>query len=160
MPSPFTNYDDDEVMRAIQEYQGSGMEDALKEALTMPPEERKAFIDSITKAYDPERTDLRSDIERNFLEMNQEGPQGIQAGNNPYSVYVAANPLAHAASAYQRGKAGKQMKTQRAELKKLSAEQSAALAKIQTAQAEAIRRSIRPQDEEEDENMPFWMRRY
>lgn len=132
---------EDELLRMIQEAGQRGdsaTEAALMAVLKLPPEERDAYIESMTKQYDPMRDDLRADIERNFAQMNKEGPQGQVAGNNQYSVYVAANPLEHLVSGITRYQAGKDMGQQRGELRGLAEEQGGADAFAKRAYADVL----------------------
>ena len=131
---------EEELLKLLQEHEGSPLEARILEVLQMPPEEQAAAMASLTKAYDPMRDDLRAEVERNYDTLASAGPQGQVAGDNPYSIYVGANPLEHLASGYNKFQAGKDIGGQRKELKALNKEQSEATAAIQMAQAKALRR--------------------
>lgn len=142
MPYPFVSYSDEEFRRAIQEYEGSGLEDALIKALQLPVEERKAFIEGLSLPYDEMRTDLRSEIERNYNTMMGPSPEGRIGSNNPFGYYVAANPLEHLASGINKYQAAKDLKSQRQELKDLAKRQADTTAFQKMAQAEALRNAV------------------
>ena len=115
-------------------------------AIGYAPEQRAAQIEALTKAYEPTREDLRSEIARNYDTLMGPSPQGQMAGNNAFSVYVGANPLEHLASGINKYQAGRDIRSQREELKNLSKEESAATSRVMQAQLADI---LRRKDEEE-----------
>lgn len=151
-----TMWTDEELNKLIAETEDTGMQAALRELLKLPPDRRQAEIDALTKAYDPLRTDLRSEIERNYNTVMGASPQGQMAGSNQFSVYVGANPLEHLGVGMMKYKAGKDMRSQKQALEDLSTQESGATSRIMQAQLASILRK----KEEEEGGQPWWMRRY
>ena len=133
------------IMEMMQNTTDTAMQSRLAEILVMPPDEQDAALADLTRAYEPEREDLRDELSRNYDMLTAEGPKGQMAGNNQFSVYVGANPLEHLASGVSKYRAGKGVKEGRAEQRELSKQQGAAQKAIMSAQAEALSRSLRGQ---------------
>lgn len=148
---------DEELNKLIAETSDTGMQAALRELLKLPPEQRAAEVEALTKAYDPMRSDLRSEIERNYNTLMGPSPQGQMAGNNQFSVYVGANPLEHLASGINKYQAGKDIRSQREELKKLSQEEGAATSRVMQAQlADILRRKEEEEKRRQGYVSGFW----
>lgn len=152
---------DEELTQLIAETEDTALQARLKEILQMPPEQREAAIGQLTRAYEPEREDLRSELERNFALATQASPEGQMSAGNQFGYYVGASPLEHLASGMMKYKAGKGMRENRGALEELAGQESDAQKRVLMAHTASILRG-QPKKfwEDEEEELPFWMRKY
>ena len=147
------NLTDEELTRLIAQTNDTAMQARLKELLQMPPDERAAAMAQLTAAYDPRRSDLRTEIEQNFDMLTAQGPAALEGpSGNPYAVTVAANPLEHAAAGWGKYKAGQGIKEGRAKLDALSGEEEKATAGMMNAQLAQL---LREAEEEKRKRAHF-----
>jgi len=132
--------------------------DAVEGMAGLPPDEQLAQIGIMTADYDGREKTLRGELEDNYALMTQQSPQGGMAGNNPYSVYVGANPLEHLASGIQKYQGGKGVRESREAIEGLSKSKEAGMASVargmlgeQSAQADILRSSLPKQPWETEE---------
>lgn len=129
----------DKLMRYAMENQDDSMlQTHLMTLMSLPSDQRSAAIADLTEAYEPMRDDLRGELAQNYDMLTSESPQGQVAGNNQFSVYVGANPLEHIASGINKYQAGKGVRENRDELKKLNERQAAAQQSMMESQAKAL----------------------
>ena len=100
-----------------------GLEEYLKEIEAMPEPEQTQAREALARDYPELAKSLRSDVNFGEEMAMTPTPQGGVAGpaSNPFAVYVAANPLEHAAAGAQKYMGFKERKAGREYLDALSA---------------------------------------
>lgn len=136
----------------------SMLEVYLEKIQSMSPEERATAIGDMTRSYGEDRDDLRDELSRNYATFNKESPKGGMAGNNPFSVYVGAGPLAHITAGFEKYQAGKGIKEGRAEQKALNEQQAKSQAGMMSAYSDALR-SETPKEKYDREQEEEYRRR-
>jgi hypothetical protein len=134
------------------------LEERIANLASLPPDQQAEAIAQLTMDYEGREKTLRGELEDNYALMTQQGPQGGMAGNNPYSVYVGANPLEHLASGIQKYQGGKGVRESREAIEGLSKSKEAGMASVargmlgeQSAQADILRSSLPKQPWETEE---------
>lgn len=146
--------DDLEMLLAeIRAAEESGNDDMLQLALgklkSLPEAEQQAAIAKLTADYEGRETTLRDELENNYALLTDKGPEGQVAGNNQFSVYVAASPFEHLASGMQKYQAGKSVKSAREGLEGLSKDKEEGLGMT----AQAMLAQLLREDEEKRRRM-------
>lgn len=126
------------LLMALQDMDTSMQQDYLTSMAQMSPEERSAALDALSRPYEEERATLRDELSQNYDMLNAESPQGQMAGNNQFAVFVGANPLEHLASGINKYQAGKGLRSNREEMKKLNEQQGSATKGMLGARIDAI----------------------
>lgn len=119
----------------------------LERIRQLPPDQQEAAIRQLSLDY-PGLTDaLQGDVDFGEERMMADSPEGRYGpSGNPYSVYVAANPLEHLASGMSKYQGGVERREARKGLDALSKMK-------QEAVSNAIRGGIQPQTPEEALNL-------
>lgn len=127
--------------------------------------EKEQAMEQLFQDYPGLTADAQDRVNKGFEMATQGIAQGGVAGpaSNPFSVYVGANPLEHAAVGIEKYMGHKQMREGRNELKQLSADKEAAgkalgSAALQQGQAAALRggKPLTPEEEERRRRMMMY----
>lgn len=96
----------------------------LAEINTYSEPERGEALRMLSQDYAGKRDTLNKSLDFNESQLQAEMPEGGVAGpsSNPFSIYVGANPLEHAAAGMSKYKAGVDRTSDRESLDKLSDE--------------------------------------
>lgn len=136
----------EEFMALIQSEKQQGndtaaLEEGLRKIMSMPPEEQDAALADLSRSYDERRSDLRSELTRNYDTLAGVGPQALEGpSGNPYAYTVAANPLEHITSGINKYMAGRDSRAQKDQLESLNQGEEGQRALLMKAQIDALRR--------------------
>ena len=142
----------------IQKYQGDqqGMQAEYARISSLDPEEKAAAINRLAKDYKGEREGLAADIAFNEDMIQRDMPQGGVAGpsSNPFSIYMGASPLQHAAAGLEKYKGYKNRREAREGFDQSVADKTRAQSDMmasQMAEASQLRKPLTPAEQWEEE---------
>lgn len=125
--------------------------------------EKEQAMEQLFQDYPGLTADATDRINKGFEMATQGTAQGVLAGpsSNPFTRYVGANPLEHAARGVEKFMGHRQMREGREDMARLSADKEAAgtalgSAALQQGQASALR--MTPEEEEEERRRRMMMR--
>jgi hypothetical protein len=137
------NPDDSALQLAVEDMMSAASPEELSEKLRVHAQD-----------YKGRRSALEDDQVIGKSLYDTESPEGRQAGNNQFSVYVAANPLEHLAAGANKFMGGKQMADAREGLEGLSTDFETGLQGVQEA---ALAGALRGGGQGQGEQKPFDM---